>query len=115
MDEAVGGRWERIRNMSTFLANCKNPAIHANHPSCAPHCNVGQRVKMGKKPKHSRALTDMELKRLCNILLSMIDPDCYDRHSPTAKKISQKAHQMLYPKVKQIIVEDLSCRVSCTW
>eukprot|EP00971_Amphidinium_carterae_P028100 553080-Amphidinium_carterae.2 len=47
---------------------------------------------MGKKPDHSQAMTNMDLNRLCNILLSMIDPDCHDTATPAAKKISNEVY-----------------------
>eukprot|EP00971_Amphidinium_carterae_P063997 1266986-Amphidinium_carterae.3 len=54
---------------------------------------------MGKKPDHSRAMTDIELLQLCHILLSMFDP-------------------ALYPQVKAIIDDDNNLkrrRNSWTW
>eukprot|EP00971_Amphidinium_carterae_P199794 3965642-Amphidinium_carterae.1 len=117
MNNKVAERLEKTQNMEIFTTNCKDPAIHANYPSCGLICPdhrlsvqyVGQPVHMGMKPEHSRPITQEEFIQLCIVLLSMIDPASYVTIEPVGRKVTAKAKEYRsqhYATIKQIIDAD---------
>eukprot|EP00971_Amphidinium_carterae_P014893 293972-Amphidinium_carterae.1 len=90
MNNRVAERHEKTQNMQIFTTQCKDPATFANYPSCGFSCpnaqlsvqHMGQPVRMGVKPSHSRYMTSLlseELIQLCAVLLSMVDPSSVQR------------------------------------
>eukprot|EP00971_Amphidinium_carterae_P049216 970104-Amphidinium_carterae.1 len=109
----------KTQNMDTFVTNCKDAAVDGNYPSCGPVCPVrrlsiqwiGQPVRMGIKPTHSRPIEHDEFIQLCIVLLSMIDAKSYVRVEPVDRKVADKARQFRsqhYSKIRKIIAEDVN-------
>eukprot|EP00971_Amphidinium_carterae_P298549 5931684-Amphidinium_carterae.2 len=128
MNNTVAERLEKVQNMEMFTTQCKDPATHANYPSCGLICPdyrlsvsyVGQPVRMGIKPSHSRHITSEEFIELCIVLLSMVDPDSYVAAEPLDRKVTHKAMEYRsqhYNVIKQIIDDDIKKqrRSSCAW
>eukprot|EP00971_Amphidinium_carterae_P343388 6483119-Amphidinium_carterae.1 len=116
--------------MESFVTTCKNPAVDANYPSCGLICPdqhlsiqwIGQPVRMGVKPAHSRPIEQEEFIQLCIVLLSMIDPDSCVEIEPLDRKVADKARRFRsqhYSTIKKIIEEDVNMqrqrRASWSW
>eukprot|EP00971_Amphidinium_carterae_P329432 6461877-Amphidinium_carterae.1 len=65
---------------------------------------------MAEKPEHSRPIEHDEFIQLCEVLLSMIDPESYVRTDPVDRKVADKASKyrsLFYEQIRDIIKEDV--------